>query len=540
LQSGLDFQRGAGGSPRFTTPRKPFLPNGWKVRRLRSEGLKSDARHGIIVPVSATSKTDLYRKLPSVDEVLRGAAMAAIISSEGQAAVTDAARTVLTNLRTEIAAGRLDAAAVDLALSGISDAIARQLRQSLSYALRPVINATGVILHTNLGRAPLAASALEHVCGASLGYSNLEFDIESGQRGRRDVHVDRLFRKLLNEHVGTSAPGRPDEQRLPALVGDRQAPSGVSTIVVNNNAAAVLLALNTLAEGGEVIVSRGELVEIGGSFRIPDVMSKSNATLREVGTTNRTRVEDYERAINEKTRLLLRVHRSNFQITGFTEQPELAELAALARRRNLPLMEDLGSGALFDLRSVGVSGEPGVLDSLRVGVDVVSYSGDKLLGGPQAGILSGRGDLIARMRSNSLFRALRVDKLTYAALEATLLAYVKHDYEAVPALRMMHLSQDEIGRRAEAVAALRSSSGLTVEIIDGESVIGGGAAPSAVLPTRLLAVTREGLSADEISTRLRAGNPPIVARVEEGRVLLDLRTVFAEQDENVMAALRAL
>ena len=268
-------------------------------------------------------------------------------------------------------------------------------------------------------------------------------------------------------------------------------------------------------------------------------MSKSNATLREVGTTNRTRVEDYERAINEKTRLLLRVHRSNFQITGFTEQPELAELAALARKRNLPLMEDLGSGALFDLRSIGVSGEPGVLDSLRAGVDVVSYSGDKLLGGPQAGMLSGRDDLIARMRSNSLFRALRVDKLTYAALEATLLAYVKHDHDAIPALRMMHLSKDEIGRRAEAVAAVRSSR-LTVEIIDGESVIGGGAAPSAVLPTRLLAVTCEGLSADEISARLRAGDPPVIARVEEGRVLLDLRTVFPEQDENVMAALQAV
>ena len=309
----------------------------------------------------------------------------------------------------------------------------------------------------------------------------------------------------------------------------------ISTIVVNNNAAAVLLALNTLAEGGEVIVSRGELVEIGGSFRIPDVMSKSNATLREVGTTNRTRVADYERAINEKTRLLLRVHRSNFEITGFTEQPAIEELAALARKHNIPLMEDLGSGALFDLRSIGISGEPGVLDSLRAGVDVVSYSGDKLLGGPQAGILSGRADLIARMRANSLFRALRVDKLTYAALEATLLAYVKQDHDAIPALRMMHLSKDEIGRRAEAVAAKARSSVLTVEVIDGESVIGGGAAPSAVLPTRLLAVTREGLSADEISARLRASEPPVIARVEEGRVLLDLRTVFPEQDEKVTA-----
>ena len=472
----------------------------------------------------ATSKTDLYRKLPSVDEVLHRPDLAEIISREGQATAADAARGVLARLRAEIAAGRLDAPAIDLALSGIPHAVARQVRQWLSYALRPLINATGVILHTNLGRAPLAASALQHIRDTSSGYSNLEFEIESGQRGRRDIHVDRLFRKLL--HEGSAAEGA-------------RATPDVSTIVVNNNAAAVLLALNTLAEGGEVIVSRGELVEIGGSFRIPDVMSKSDATLREVGTTNRTRVEDYEHAINEKTRLLLRVHRSNFQITGFTEQPELAELAALARKRNLPLMEDLGSGALFDLRAIGVSGETGVLDSLRAGVDVVSYSGDKLLGGPQAGMLSGRGDLIARMRSNSLFRALRVDKLTYAGLEATLLAYVKHDHEAIPALRMMHLSKEEIGRRAEAVARLRSS-GLTVEVIDGESVIGGGAAPSAVLPTWLLAVTREGLSADEISARLRAGEPPIVARVDEGRVLLDLRTVFPEQDESVMAALRAL
>jgi L-seryl-tRNA(Ser) seleniumtransferase len=417
----------------------------------------------------------------------------------------------------------------------MSGAIERQVRQSLTYSLRPLINATGVILHTNLGRAPIAASALEHIRNVASGYSNLEFDVETAERGKRDVHVDRLFRKLLDTHVGTAAPGCPGEQSSPAPV-----PATISTIVVNNNAAAVLLALNTLAEGGEVIVSRGELVEIGGSFRVPDVMLKSNATLREVGTTNRTRVADYAQAINEKTRLLLRVHRSNFEITGFTEQPQIEELAALARARNIPLMEDLGSGALFDLRTIGVSGEPGVLDVLQAGADVVSYSGDKLVGGPQAGILSGRGDLIARMRANSLFRALRVDKLTYAALEATLLAYVKHDHNAIPALRMMHLSKGEIGRRTETVAAKVRSSVLRLEIIDGESMIGGGAAPSAVLPTRLLAVTREGLSADEMSARLRASEPPVIARVEEGRVLLDLRTVFPEQDENVIAALRAL
>jgi L-seryl-tRNA(Ser) seleniumtransferase len=490
--------------------------------------------------VPTSSKTGLYRKIPSIDDLLREPVLSALVDSEGQTAVTDAARAVLSRLRAEIAAARLDAAAVDLALSGISDAIERQVRQSLTYSLRPVINATGVILHTNLGRAPLAQSALDHIRNASSGYSNLEFEIETGDRGKRDLHVNRLFNKMLNEdRVGSGL--RPDRTGpSPVHTQSVPTPAAVSTIVVNNNAAAVLLALNTLADGGEVIVSRGELVEIGGSFRIPDVMSKSNVTLREVGTTNRTRVADYERAINEKTRLLLRVHRSNFQITGFTEQPAIEELAALARARNIPLMEDLGSGALFDLRSIGVSGEPGVIDSLRAGVDVVSYSGDKLLGGPQAGMLSGRADLVSRMRANSLFRALRVDKLTYAALEATLLAYVKRDHDAIPALRMMHLSKEEIGRRAEDVAAKTRSSKLKIETLDGESVIGGGAAPSAVLPTRLLAVTLEGLSADEISARLRASEPPLIARVEEGRVLLDLRTVFPEQDERVIAALRAL
>jgi L-seryl-tRNA(Ser) seleniumtransferase len=295
--------------------------------------------------------------------------------------------------------------------------------------------------------------------------------------------------------------------------------------------------LNTLADGREVIVSRGELVEIGGSFRIPDVMAKSGAILREVGTTNRTRVADYEQAINERTRLLLRVHRSNFEISGFTEQASTAELVALARKRGIPLMEDLGSGALFDLRAVGIGGELGVLDSLRAGVDVVTYSGDKLLGGPQAGLISGNRELIARMRSNSLFRALRVDKLTYAALEATLLAYVQHDHEAIPAVRMMRLTKEEIGQRAERLAARIAGRKLKIEIVDGESLLGGGAAPSSVLPTRILAVTCEGLSADELAARLRGSEPAIVARVEEGRVLLDLRTVFPEQDAAVADAL---
>jgi L-seryl-tRNA(Ser) seleniumtransferase len=479
--------------------------------------------------VKVQANAELYRKLPSVDELLRNPRLAALASQEGQAPVTDAARAVLASLREEISTGRLSADGVDLAFSGLEDAVARQVWSALKYSLRTVINATGVILHTNLGRAPLAASALDHIREIAGSYSNLEFDVETGERGKRDVHVDRLFRKLLDEHAGPN---------VYAGIPSREVKPTISTIVVNNNAAAVLLALNTLADAGEVIVSRGELVEIGGSFRIPDVMSKSNALLREVGTTNRTRVGDYEKAITEKTRLLLRVHRSNFQITGFTEQPQIEELVGLARERKIPLLEDLGSGALFDLRSVGVNGEPSVLDSLRQGVDVVSYSGDKLLGGPQAGMLSGRSDLISRMRSNSLFRALRVDKLTYAALEATLLAYVKGEHDAIPTVRMMRLSKEEIGSRAEAVAKRLLSSKLFVEVLDGESVIGGGAAPSAVLPTRLLAITCEAINADELSARLRASDPPIIARVEEGRVLLDLRTVFPEQDEAVAQILK--
>jgi len=475
--------------------------------------------------------------------------MQALVEREGHSAVAESIRVVLANLRQEIASGRiadsqvgaqLNEKSLDLALGGLSAAVERELRQSLSYSLRPLVNATGVILHTNLGRAPLAAGALDHVRATASAYSNLEFDLSTGERGKRDVHVDRLFRKLLGEaHVGTAALGSPAEQSSAKIS------TAISTIVVNNNAAAVLLALNSLAEGGEVLVSRGELVEIGGSFRIPDVMSKSSATLREVGTTNRTRAADYENAITDRTRLLLRVHRSNFEITGFTEQPGLDELVALARRRNLPLMQDLGSGALFDLRTVGINGEPGVLDSLRAGIDIVTYSGDKLLGGPQAGLISGRADLVARMRSNSLFRALRVDKLTYAALEATLLAYVKRDHDAVPVLRMMRLSKDEIARRAEKIAsqvesAPVKSAHLKLELRDGESVIGGGAAPSAALPTRLIALTHADLSADEISARLRASTPPVIARVEEGRVLLDLRTVFPDQDANLATVLASL
>ena len=467
--------------------------------------------------MKATAPSALFRKLPSVDDVVRGP-IGALAPRYGHDCVADAVRVVLGRLRQEISSGLLGESALDVALAGLAEAVEKQLRHALSYSLRPVINATGVILHTNLGRAPLGEGAIEHIRETARSYSNLEFDLGAGGRGKRDVHVDRLFQRLLQDEAGAAKANL------------------ISTIVVNNNAAAVLLALNTLAESGEVIVSRGELVEIGGSFRIPDVMTKSGATLREVGTTNRTRIADYEKAISERTRLLLRVHRSNFEITGFTEQPSTADLAALAQERGIPLMEDLGSGALLDLRSVGISGEPGVLDSLRSGVDIVTYSGDKLLGGPQAGLISGGAKWIARMRSNSLFRALRVDKLTYAALEATLMAYVKGDHDAIPALRMMRLSKEDIGARAESLAKRISTPTLKIEVMDGESLLGGGAAPSSVLPTRVVAVTHKDLSADQLAARLRGGDPPIIVRVEDGRVLLDLRTVFPEQEADLAGA----
>jgi L-seryl-tRNA(Ser) seleniumtransferase len=472
--------------------------------------------------VKQTSSSELFRKLPSVDEVVRDPAIHFLVRSSGQESVINAARVVLARLRQEITAGLLDEAGLELALTGMASAVEKQVRLSLDYSLRPLVNATGVILHTNFGRAPLGDAAIEHILETAASYSNLEFELATGTRGKRDAHAERLFRQLLNAEF------------------ESKGCEPVSTIVVNNNAAAVLLALNTLADGGEVIVSRGELVEIGGSFRIPEVMSKSGAVLREVGTTNRTRTADYESAVNEKSRLLLRVHRSNFEITGFTEQAPTAELASLARRCGISLMEDLGSGALFDLRSIGINDEPDVLHSLRSGVDIVTYSGDKLLGGPQAGLISGNPALVARMRANPLFRALRVDKLIYAALEATLLAYVRGDHDAIPALCMMRLSRDDIGQRAEALAARVTAARLKIEIVDGESVLGGGAAPSAVLPTRVLALSCEGLSADELAAQLRGSNPPIIARIEEGHVVLDLRTVFPQQDATVAAALNRI
>ena len=458
-----------------------------------------------------------------MDEVLRSPKIAVAADREGRAATSDAVRAVLERIRREISAGHLDTDGVQLAIDGIPDAVGRELRRSLAYSLRRVINATGVVLHTNLGRAPISAAALDHLREIAAGYSNLEFDLESGERGRRDVHVQRLFERLLSSSVSAGAK----------LDKDKETPQA---IVVNNCAAAVLLALNTLADGGEVIVSRGELVEIGGSFRVPEIMAKSGAQLREVGTTNRTRLADYEKAITPNTRLLLRVHRSNFAMIGFTEQPDLEELVGLGRKHRIPVMEDLGNGLLVNLAGAGLPGEHGLNESLSAGADVVCVSGDKLMGGPQAGVIAGRAELVKRMRSNPLFRALRVDKLTYAAFEATLLAYIRQDYAAVPTLRMIFATAEEIRGRADSLLKqLGPVAGARIDVIEGKSVIGGGTAPNTTLPTFLLAISCDRYTPEELQRRLRTQSPPIISRIENDRVVLDLRTV-GEDEESALAA----
>jgi L-seryl-tRNA(Ser) seleniumtransferase len=452
------------------------------------------------------------RELPSVDELLGQPRLLGLAEKMGRSIVTQAARGVLADVRAQF---KIDPGNTHLiSLPEIEAQVAERVEAMLSPSLRRVINATGVILHTNLGRAPLSDYVAARIVETATRYSNLEYDIPSGERGKRDVHTAAL----LAEQVGAEA-----------------------AIVVNNNAAAVFLVLHTLAKGAEVIVSRGELIEIGDGFRIPDIMAESGAVLREVGTTNRTRLRDYERAINERTRLLLRVHPSNFRITGFTERPSLDELVGLGRRHQLPVFEDLGSGCLADLAASGIA-EPVARVSCDAGVSVVCFSGDKLLGGPQAGIIVGQREIIERIRRNPLFRALRVDKLTIAALEVTLKAYLRGAYDEIPALRMIRLSADEVARRAANFAAqLRTSlpRDVTLAVHEGFSVIGGGSTPDQRLPTHLIAISSPRQSATQLEERLR--NPergtPVIARIEDDRLLVDLRTVFADEEAALAIAL---
>jgi L-seryl-tRNA(Ser) seleniumtransferase len=450
------------------------------------------------------------RVIPSIEQLRQREAMRALETRYGRDALLDALRAETAELRDRLASGHVAAVTVDEAIQEIESGAATRLRTGMRPSLIRVINATGVIVHTNLGRAPLSEAALARVSAVAGGYTNLEYDVARGTRGRRDAHAEHLIARLTGAEAG---------------------------LVVNNNAAATMLVLAALAAGREVIISRGELVEIGGGFRVPDVMVQSGAVLREVGTTNRTRANDYAAAITDRTALILRVHPSNFKVVGFTERPALDELVALGRRFKVPVAEDLGSGWLGwpmrDELPEALREEPIVSESVAAGADVVCFSGDKLLGGPQAGIIAGRREALDRIRRHPLMRALRVDKLTYAALEATLEEHAIGRQDEVPVQRMLRMGRDEISRRADALAAALNQSGWTARVIDGMSTVGGGSAPGSELPTRLVELTKDGMSADQIEQHLRTLDPPIIARIQDDRVVLDLRTVLPREDGRV-------
>jgi L-seryl-tRNA(Ser) seleniumtransferase len=469
---------------------------------------------------AADSNIASLRLLPSVDVLLRTPAAQRLKSVVGARRLTTVAREVTETLRSEVRTTVSNKAeggtgSREALLEEATRRLERACRRDMASGLRRVINATGVVLHTNLGRAPLSAEARRMIAVEAAGYCTLEYDLENAARGRRGSRVEELVCELTGAEAA---------------------------LVVNNCAAAALLVLNVLARDGETIVSRGELVEIGGDFRVPDVMAASGTRMIEVGTTNRTRLADYQKVLSDKTRLIMRVHTSNYRIVGFTNTPSLAELSELARSADLPLYEDAGSGALMDFSSYGLTGEPLISESIAAGADVVSFSGDKLLGGPQAGLIVGRAKLIESLRKHPLYRALRADKLALAAMEVTLAAYRRDDAVAqIPALRMVALSADEIRERAEALRVrVGSDSGLIMELLAGESAIGGGSAPTANPKTVLIALSHPRLSSDAIEAALRQSEIPVIARIAEGRVLLDLRTVAVEEEPELVKALNAI
>ena len=479
-----------------------------------------------------------FRMIPSIDALRQRTAVRALEARFGADATLDALREAASALRGAIAGGHATVADESAAAGQIESAAAVRLDSAFRPSLQRVINATGVIIHTNLGRAPLAPAAVDRVVAVARGYSSLEYDLDRGTRGRRDLHAEALLCRLTGAEAA---------------------------VVVNNNAAATMIVLAALAAGREVIVSRGELVEIGGGFRVPDVMVQSGAVLREVGTTNKTRASDYGAAINDRTALILRVHPSNFRIEGFTSRPTVEELVALGKKFNLPVAEDLGSGYFPARGQTGVGhlsdpakavagvghpsdpgarafpgDEPAVPASIAAGVDVCCFSGDKLVGGPQAGIIAGRRAVVDRIRSHPLMRALRVDKMTYAALEATLAEHAAgRAAQTIPVQRMLATTADEIRNRSESLAAgLGKIRGWRTEIVGGISTVGGGSAPGAELPTWVVAIERESFTPHALEERLRQLSPPVIARIEHDRVLMDLRTVLPDEDV-ILAALLA-
>lgn len=464
----------------------------------------------------ASWKNDALRRIPAVEQLLAEPEVQDLIARFGRSQLVEAARTVTSTVRQAILTTVEEEALPSLEHGAFIKRLQNQSETQARPNLTPVINATGVVLHTNLGRAPLAAEACAAVTGIACGYSNLEYDLTSGERGSRHSHLENLLCQLTGAEAAA---------------------------VVNNNAAAVLLSLAALAAGQEVVVARGQMVEIGGSFRIPEVMEASGCWLREVGTTNKVYLSDYETAIGEETALLLKVHTSNYRICGFTETVSAAKLVTLGRKYHLPVLEDLGSGVLVDLSTIGLEKEPPVPESIAAGVDVVTFSGDKLLGGAQAGIIVGKKKYLDQIKRHPLARAVRVGKLTLAALEATLHLYLDPErvWERVPTLRALRQDQDSIRIRAQRLAEDidQRCDGLTATVDPGTSEVGGGSLPLTRLPTFLVAITADELSAQELANRLRQGSPPVVARIANEQVLLDLRTVAPPEEDQLLAALAA-
>ncbi len=458
------------------------------------------------------------RALPAVDEILRHPQIQSRLKIFSRDLIVESVRKILSAKRQAILKSENggDTARLGIAPDQILSAVEEELALAFRPSLKPVINAAGVVLHTNLGRAPLAEEAIKNIAEIARGYSNLELDLQTGARGSRYEHVEELLCRITGAEAA---------------------------LVVNNNAGAVLLALNGLAEGKEVVVSRGQLVEIGGSFRIPDVMRKSGARLVEVGTTNRTHLSDYEKAIGPETALLLKVHTSNFRVLGFTAEVALSELVALGAQKSLPVMEDLGSGCFMDLAQYGLEKEPTVQETIAAGVDVVAFSGDKLLGGPQAGIILGKKKYLDRIKKNPLNRALRIDKLTLAGMEATLRLYLNppEAREKIPALRLLTAPPMEIRRRAKRLQrriTQELSAVCAVSLKEESSQVGGGALPLQALPTWVLALRPLQISAAQMDERLRRNDPPIIGRVKEDEMLLDLRTVFPAEEKALLQGVR--
>ncbi len=458
-------------------------------------------------------KQKLLSTLPSVDEILKSARGIEWVDTYPRRYVLQAIRQGIDAKRKEIIEGLSADLSEEVMMADIEKIIARLS----SLSLKPLINATGVVIHTNLGRSILSDRVLENIRRVSESYSNLEYDIEKGKRGKRYTHIKRILREVTGAE---------------------------DALVVNNNAAAVLLCLNTLSKGKEVIVSRGELVEIGGSFRMPDVMTASSAVLREVGTTNKTHLYDYEKAINENTSLLLKIHKSNFRIVGFTDEVSIEDLVKLGRKHQIPVMFDLGSGCLIDLKPYGLYDEPAVREIVKIGIDLTTFSGDKLLGGPQGGVIVGKREYIERIQKNPMTRAMRIDKLTLAGFEATVMEYIDEEkaIKSIPTLRMLMQKPEEIKARAHKIAKkLRMEiKNARIDVIPDTSRAGGGALPEVDLPTFAVSIKTAEISVNEFEERLRKGNPPIIARIKEDSLVLDVRTIRERDFEGIVQGIKAV